>query len=267
MSLEFYKPRTTVIDSRTASRFIEPPEGLSKGYTVRDYNAHPYGKVSYAKPRTAKVYDRAEWPERIKAMKAAGSSLQDIWKYRKLPILNQQQTNYCWINGVIGAYHAMRAASGLPFRYFSPASVGARIKNFRNVGGWGGEAIEGINRFGINTIDIWPANAIDRRYDTAEAREASKLESVLEWDEIRPQSFDELFSSLLDGFACPVGHAWWGHLVCHLVPVQLGRNDFGTIFANSWGDDWEDEGFGVMHEEKATPDEANALRVVAAVLV
>jgi len=266
--VDFYKPRCTVIDDNTYKQFVDDlPPRFRRGYTGRPFDKVPYGGASYAKPRARRIYDRSEWAERAKDKKKYGSSLREVWRRGGLNVLNQQQTNYCWCNGVVGAYQAKRAFQGLPYIKFSAASVAARLKRYQNVGGWGGEAIEGINQGLLCNLDLWPANEIDDRFDTPEARAYGKTHSVLEWDDLKPGSFEELASALLDDDPVPAGHMWWGHLVCHLDLVQLGRDDWATIFANSWGPDWEDEGFGVMHENKARPDEANALRSVAAVLV
>lgn len=253
--------RTPIIDSSNAQAYAQVSE-RGRGYMARPYETHPFGAVGYAKPRRAQGPPREEWPELIKRKEKAEASLGHLWRYAKLEILDQQQTNYCWMFGVIAAYHIARAKNNLPKIILSPASCAAKIKNFRNVGGWGGEAIEGINVHGACDSKYWPQAAIDRQYDTPESRENAKLHGVAEWDELRPQSFEELAWSLLDDFACPIGHIWWGHLVCHIRLVQIGSNEFGTEFANSWGPDWETNGFGVMHEEKATPDEGNALRVI-----
>lgn len=253
----------TVIDRSNADQAIKMAEGRS-GYTLRPYDSHPYGAVGYAKPFALPVIDRAEWPERIKDMEKAKSRLSDMIRYKKIPCLDQDQTNYCWCNGVIHAVIFARMTAGLPYVSLSPASVAAKIKNYRNVGGWGGEAIQGIQKFGIGTTDLWPANAIDDRYDTPELRKVAAQYNIIEFDEIRPQSFDEVMTCLLLGFPVPIGHGWWGHLVCHVDPVVIGRGVFGTRFRNSWGEKWEDSGFGLMEEEKATPDEANVVRIVTA---
>lgn len=263
MSYESNLRGYTVIDRTNAPAFKKLAVGRS-GYTRRPYETHPYGAVDFAKPFKLPLIPRSEWPERIKDLEKAKARLSDLIRYKKLPCLNQDQTNYCWMNGVIHAVMFARLAAGLPYVSLSPASVAAKIKGFRNVGGWGGEAIQGIQKYGIGTTELWPPNAIDPRYDTPELREVAKDYNILEFDEIRPQSFDEVMTCLLLGFPVPIGHSWWGHLVCHCDPIIRGRDAFGTRFRNSWSEEWEDQGFGLMDEEHATPDEANTVRVVTA---
>ena len=253
----------TVIDKTNVHQAIKMAEGRS-GYTRRPYETHPYGGVGYAKPFALPLIPRAEWPERIKDLEKAKARISDMIRLQKIPCLDQDQTNYCWSNGVIHSVIFARMLAGLPYVSLSPASVAAKIKNYKNVGGWGGEAIQGVQKFGIGTTDLWPANAIDPRYDTAELRETAKLYNIIEFEEIRPQSFDEVMTCLLLGFPVPIGHGWWGHLVCHVDPIMRGRDSFGTRFRNSWGEKWEDIGFGLMDEEHATPDEANVVKMVSA---
>lgn len=265
MSYESNLRGYTVIDKSNVRDFQLQAKRRTTGdkpaYTGRDYRLHPFGRVDYAKPFALPVIPRSEWPERIKDIEKQKARLSDLIRAAKLPCLDQQQTNYCWMNGVIHAVIFARLVAGLPFVALSSASVAAKIKNYQNVGGWGGEAIEGIRKYGIVPEELWPNAAIERRFDTAEAREAAKLYNIVEFEEIRPQSFDEVMTCLLLGFPVPIGHSWWGHLVCHCDPIMRGRGEFGTRFRNSWGIDWEDEGFGLCDEEHATPDEANVVRV------
>jgi len=49
--------------------------------------------------------------------------------------------------------------TGRVFSY-SPASAGAPIKGFRNVGGWGSQALDYFLEYGLNETVDWPANAM-----------------------------------------------------------------------------------------------------------
>jgi len=254
----------TVIDDSNYESFVTPPEGMSTGYQQRDWQRVPFGSIPGVRARNRRIYPRSEWRDRLKQRADEGALLSDVWKYHKLPILNQQQTNYCWVNAVIGALHGKRALQGLPLIPLSPASVGSLITGFQNIGGFGGDAIKFISEHGAAPAELWPANAIQRQYDNAESREARKLFTIAEWDEIRPRSFDELASALLDGEPCCVGHNWWGHEILHIDLVYFGAGDWGSLFVNSWGEDWENGGMAYLHESKATPDDAQCLRVVGA---
>jgi len=256
--------RMSIIDESTAHKYINAPEGMTKGYEGRNWEKYAYGSVPFCAPRTRKVYDRAEWPERLRDREANGSRLKDLAKYVGIKTKNQQQTNFCWFNAPIQGLQLKRAWLNLPYVSLSPASGACHVTNYRNVGGYGLQALEWLKSHGAVPSELWPDNAIDPRYDTPKAREAAMLYRFMDWEDLRPRSFDELFSALLDYDPTIVGHNWWGHEVLHTDPVQIGRNTFGTIFWNSWGEDFEDGGFAVMSEDKATPDDAQSLRNVYA---
>jgi len=255
-----------VITAENSHEFVQESvnRGYNSSYIPRDYSKQPFAS-SYAAPAASiKIPPRSQWSALIKAQQANESSLYHQIQYGGLTVLDQQQTNYCWCNGVVYAVMAMMLRSHMRNVRLSPASLAAIIKNFQNVGGWGLQAIEGSIEHGICSQEFWPANAIDRQYDNTKSRADRKQYAAFEYSDIRPGDFDTVAAYLLAGIPVPIGHAWWGHLVCHVALVEVSPGKFGTIFANSWGEDYGQKGFGVMVEAKARPDEANA--VIAAKL-
>jgi len=164
----------------------------------------------------------------------------------------------CWINAVVGAMMNTRACVGAHTVNLSSASAGAPGKNYRNVGGWTGEAIKYIRQYGIVPTSLWPNAAIDRSY-FQRTREAAKQFNIGNWLELRPKNFDQVMTCLLNGWCVSVGLMWWGHAVYYNCPVEIGRNTFGVVSPNSWGENWENGGMTVLAERKATPDEANVV--------
>jgi hypothetical protein len=195
-------------------------------------------------------------------MDAAKATPEHLATFYNVPILNQKQLPYCWCYGVVGAMMTAAAQAGLPFGYLSATSAAAKIKNYVKVGGWAGEAIEGIQRFGVSTTEYWPEAVLDRRYDTPEQRQNAALHKAVEFEELPSQSFDAVATALLSGFPVTLGLAWWGHLVYATRFVVLGRNEFGVLIRNSWGPDWETAGTAVLTESRATPHEAFTIRTV-----
>lgn len=249
-----------IIESVNRQRSLLFPEGVGRGYEKRNWERWPHG--AFAAKFPLPTIPRSEWPDRIEELTKRQATLPHAKRRQGWQSLSQGRTNYCWINAVIAAQHYLRAIAGLPHVPLSPASVGAKIKNFRNVGGWGSEGLEYVIEHGAVPQALWPANAIDRRYDTPEADEARQRFRVPEWWELRPKNFDELMTALLLGFPVPIGLLWWRHEVCAVAPLVLGRDAFGVEIDNSWGASWGEDGHGVLTETKAKPDDAVCPRVV-----
>lgn len=214
---------------------------------------------------------RSEWNDRIQYMEENRMRLPDLvddlksrGKWNGPRVLNQSQTNYCWINAPVHTIMLTRAKQGELYIPLSPASVGAKIKNFRNVGGWGSEGLKYIRERGVVPQSLWPANAIDRRYDNEESDRARSHFKCHEWYTLRPRNFDQLASCLLQNIPVAIGLNWWGHEVTAVALLRTGENEYAILIDNSWGENWGDKGRGVLAGTKMLPDDAVAPRVVTA---
>ena len=197
---------------------------------------------------------RNEWDDRIRQQEKDGTDLKTFCMDNSLEVLDQNQTNFCWANGVIYCAMIQRLQSTFAEWRLSPASIAAPIKNFQNRGGWGDEAVEYMVQNGCNSIDEWPANAINRQYYTAANREKAKRNRVLDWFVVR--TFDDVASCVLAGIPVAVGYNWWAHLVCG-VGLEVGNHNL--LIANSWSTSWGDQGFGVLEGSRKVPDGAIAI--------
>lgn len=234
-----------------------------RGRVPRDYAKEPFGSLGYATPFNLPLIPRSEWQGRCEEMERQKSRLSDLMRFQRIPSLDQNGTNYCWFHCVVTAMYAVRALNGLPHVDLSPASGAAIIKGYRNVGGWGGEALEFITQHGVAPASLWPTNAIARQYDNEESRAARKHHIIGEWFELQPRNLDELITCLLLRIPVAVGFNWWGHAVCAVDPVW-SNGAIGTRIRNSWGASYGDSGFAVLQGSRQIPDDAVAPRVVTA---
>jgi hypothetical protein len=234
-----------------------------RGRVPRDYKQQPFGSLGFAAPFSQPPIPRSEWADRIRDREKARAIASKVARARGVKTLDQASTNYCWINAPIQALQVCRALAGQPIVELSPASVGAKIKRFQNVGGWGTEGVAYLARVGATPCSLWPANAIDRRYDTPQADAERSKYQVDKWIDLPPRRFDLLMTCLLMGWPVPVGFNWWGHEVLAIDPVILdGTNRFGSRIWNNWGDHWGQQGMAILDEQHATPDDQIALQVV-----
>lgn len=252
-------------DINAASYANDPTTAVLRSYVARDFVANPFAGYSSAFSRT--IIPRSEWKERIEERTAKKLRLFDTFKAKEVPILNQKSLPYCWAYGVVGAMSMSRAMNNLPTRHLSATSVASKIKNYQERGGWAEEAIRGIDKFGVSTTQFWPEAVNSRQYDTAEQRENAKHFKMLKHEELPSNNFDAIATSLLLGFPTTLGLTWWGHLVYALDLVMIGSNSFGLLIANSWGERWEQNGFGVLNESKGTAYEAFSIQSTTLSLV
>ena len=168
----------------------------------------------------------------------------------------------CWANAPVYATQVVRSQQNQGLVLLSPASVAAQIKNYKNVGGWGREALEWIVERGIVPVSQWPANAIDRRYATPANLALAMQYRVDEWTELKPRSLDQLVSLLLRRIPVPVGYSWWAHQVTAIDALWLD-GEIAIRIRNSWGN-WGENGYGVLKGSRLLPDDAVAPRTALA---
>lgn len=252
--------RTIIEGANPPASLTRVPEGLSKGYIERDFSAFPEG--TFAAPLPVPLIPRSEWRDRIEQMDKEKRWPKDHKLASGFKSLNQNGTSYCWINAPVQCIHYVRAIQGEKHVALSPASVGAPIKGYRNVGGWGSQGLKYMTEHGVAPQSLWPANGINRKYDTEEVRKERLKYVVDEWWELRANSFDHLVTCLLLGYPVAIGLNWWSHEVTACKVAVRGGDDFLVDIDNSWGTGYGEDGHALLSQSKATPDDAIAARVV-----
>lgn len=258
------RPNELIYDDRQALVLAKKgSRAYGRGWEPRNFNEDAFGSV--AEPLTDQyLLPESKWKETLEQQIHNGARVSDVILRSGIAPLDQRKTNYCWINGPTNCARVAQLIAGNKFIDLSPASVGAPIQGYRNVGGWCTQGLKYIIETGICPLPYWPANAIDKQYDTAESR-AARIK-VTEWWDVQcndKYAFNRIVSLALQGIPSAVGYNWWGHAVIFCDLVLLDNGQWGGRIWNSWGM-WGDRGFAVYPRSKMVPNDACAVRVFSA---
>lgn len=239
-----------------------------RGYILRDYESYP---ETYNLPRFASKYiPSTEWRERIDYMNSIRG--QCFYWHKALGdnvVMNQRNTNYCWMYGTVAAIKNCYATQGVGNLNLNAHAVAYMGKRGRNVGGFGAEACDYIMQYGIPQQSALPEFTRTLRWDRLVRADASR-HNIVAFSEIGRNNFEGVVSTLLadDPAPCTVAFDWWGHLVCALAVTYDKNGQFGLVVVNSYGKKWgaggESKGYGVVWGDKAVPFESIAVRNVRA---
>ena len=227
------------------------------GYIERDFNADPIG--AELPMCEAVVHRRSDWRDLMKLQEERKTSPLDFHLMNEVPRLNQSKLKYCWAFCIVAGCMNRLAFAGInnPLPTLSATSLAAPIKNFRNTGGYVLQAAKGALN-GIAETDVWPELSLRRSHssdpDVRKSRQNNKLNS---FSELPSRDLDALVSVLIDeDNARPVAIAlpWWRHAVLALR-ARLENDRIRIDYANSYGNEWGSNGFGVLSEDKAVAHE------------
>lgn len=262
----------TLTDARIRDRVFSPTiNGEPKGHGLvpRDYSVYP--KEMFDPPSNMPIIPKSEWSARIKEQESAKARISDILRTAEIPSMDQGPNGYCWGHSTVGCVQAVRAINNQPYVPLSAYMVCAIIKRGANEGAWCGLSAKFLREVGVCSQALWPQGSRNLALDTPQARTNAALHKVTEeWVDLASAvydqnlTFEQVATCLLAGIPCATDWNWWSHSVmaCDLVEVESGS--FGIRIRNSWGDGWEDKGFGILRGSKAIPDGAVALRVTGA---
>lgn len=244
-------------------------ERKTRGLIPRNFQTHPVGCYMYAKPFDLPLIPQEEWQSRLDALVAAKALLSDIRNRgmggRPIPSRDQNGKGYCWAHSSTSASLLVRAVNNQPYADLSAYAVACVIKQFRDEGGWGAESLEFIAERGIPTAQFWPQRSMSRSNDNPQTWENAKHYRFTEWmdlSEDKAECKKQLVTCLLSGIPVVVDYNWWSHSVCAMDLVSI--SPFRIRIWNSWGDEWSENGTGILEESKAIPDGALGARVMIA---
>ena len=251
------KSKEYLIDDSTPNMHEALQFSRFKGMKPRDFS-----KVGYCGFKGAKslpfTIPEVEWKERAEELEKTKTRLSDLIVQSGIPSKNQKNTNFCWMYAPVGIIEVNRVVMGAEYISLSPASAASRFTNFRNIGGWGTEAVEFLGDNGVSSEKLWPNAQINRKYNTEESKQDALKYQIKDWYDLKPRNLNELFTCLLLRIPVAVGLNWWGHEVYFCDLVILSNGGYGIRFRNSWGGEYGDNGFSILTGSKMLPDDAIA---------
>lgn len=266
MPSSIFYPGEHIVNDQTKDEDLEMFQGQSmlRGLKL-EMRAAPYGAMYgvTAVPKELAI-PKGDWRAWIQEAEERKTRNSDWINTAGLPC-KTQNLDYCWMFATVQALELKRAKMGQPKKILSATSCAARVKNFHNVGGYGGEAAQGLLDFGCNTIEEWPENALDRKYlTTANITSAANNKSDTWW-EIPPgeAGWQMYVSCLLRGMATSDGHNWWRHQVMGCEPVWVD-GEVAIRKRNQWGPQYGSNGFFILQGQRARPDDCIVHKTVAA---
>lgn len=265
MSQSFTSDGIPIIDDAMIVRAVTPGALEHSGYMKRDFIADPVGGGPYAAPYSMPRLSRQERIERIKERERTQSNLSDLMKFHGVLPYHQGRTNSCWVQSTTWLYEMVRVKQGQSHQRFSPASVGALVTGFADVGGWCSKALRMLCDKGVCTADVWPGNEMTgRRYDTPESREQRKLYRPTEFVDFEPGDVEAVIDYILQtGTPVAIAAMWMRHAVVWSDPYIARDGSIGIKGPNS-GYLRDANGWTAFEGRRMVFDEAVAIGVVTA---
>ena len=238
---------------------FRPPKGFGTGLESRDYSVFPQGFA--AGPFRLPLIDRSEIPDRIREKEKARAGLKFIREIcgpggGLMPATNQGRTKYCWMYAVVTAVLFQRGYQGQPYESLSGTGPAAKVKNYRNQGGWVGEGIEYIVEHGIPREADIPQGMDGLRKDLVEMPEVwerAKQFRVVEWMELERGNLDQFATCLLLDIPVACEYMSMGHAMCAYSLTKWDGRNFEHDVLNSWGPNWGTKGAGRMAGRSGIP--------------
>lgn len=248
------------IQLRATPSGIEPE--TTNGYIPRDYTATPQGSRTYAAPFNLPLIPRSEWDARYDEMVATKSSLKDICVAADLPALYQDGLGYCHGFAVAGAIMGLRCSQNGNCPKLSGSSVAAPVVGFVNKGAWILDDLAHVVQYGANTVEDYPELTTSSKYWTPANQAKAAANRVTEWYDMERRNFAQTMTCLFTRTPVCVGLNWWGHAVWYAAPIRIERGSWGVILRNSHKEGNGTVGWEILREDKATPDEQYAPKIV-----
>lgn len=235
-----------------------------KGYELRDYKEAPEfsGFNEYSGDRLP----TSQWKQRIDYMNTIMAMPYHFHK-SFCKIQNQRRTSLCWMYGTVAGVANRLASQGAGFVDLNAYAVGYKYKGTDRKGGFGLEAAKAINVFGIPEKDEIPEFKKTRDWPDR-VKKSAKRYKIVDFEEIGKNDLHGAINAILHGYPTTFAIESWRHLVLG-VGVVYQANEYGVVYANSWGTRYSSggigDGYGILWGKKATPYESIVIKHAGAV--
>ena len=254
--------RLPIINAANFKQYIGDGQQITINGKTRRFGMRPRrpefaaAAALFSRPFDLPVIPRAEWSQRIKEGK--GTWLSDIYRRYKVPVLDQDGLNYCHAFSPAEALIGLQAWQCGHWQEISGGSIGGPATGYVNEGAWIGDDLKVLTDLGAATVKFCPQLAVRKSdwLDFTNGQKDALFHRVPMWLDLEPQNFAQVMTCLLTRKPVCVGLNWWSHAITYMDPVETAPNVFGVLFRNSWGADYGDDGWAILAEDKATPDEA-----------
>jgi len=245
-------------------------EKKHRGLKPRNYAIHPVGCFAFAPRFSLDIIPESQWQSRLDELIARKAQLSDIrntgMNGSRIPSRDQNGRGYCWGHSSTSVAMIWRALMGLPYADLSAYAVCCIIKRFRDEGGNAIDSLSFMADRGIPTSQYWPQQSTNRSNDNPQTWANAALHKFapnwMDLDTDQDQMRAQLVTCLLLGIPVATDFDWWGHSVASIDLVSV--RPFRTRIWNSWGDDWSDNGMGLLEGSKAIPNGAVAALTMSA---
>lgn len=239
-----------VISDDNAAQIIQ--DGISAGRATGYIAGQPNLKASFSDTYT--TIPRDQWKSLIE--QGQGTFLSDLIKAYKIPSKDQDGLGYCWVYASTSCLETCRAIQNQPYVNLSPESAGGPVRNWRNQGGFGTEALKQLTNVGACAMSFMdkPNSLAPSRWKAGWEADCANHKIINSWAAVN--TFDEVMTALFLRLPVSIGLAWWSHQVL-LTDPAIVSGGYGVVMRNSWGEDWPTAGAGgwsTLTEAKAQPD-------------
>lgn len=240
-------------------------DGMHAGHGTGFMGPDPRGHTMRKFGDSYTVIPRDQWPSLIK--QGQGTFLSDLIKKAKIPSKDQDGLNYCWAFASTSTAEVCFAVQGQAYEELSAESVGGPVVNWRNVGGYGTDALDQLTSTGACAASFMdaPNSLRPSRWKSGWEADCANHKITNSWASV--DTFDEVITALLLRMPVSIGLDWWRHQVLLTDPHIFDTGKFGVVMRNSWGENWPSAGAGgwsILTESKSQPSGSFAAISVSA---